>query len=533
MTGRTALSSVASRLCQHVLARVLDWINPLRDPGLPVAAVLTFIEEVGQPDSCWWVVLVALVNLLVVRLVVRLVVLAAFGVLRLLSLALPTRRSGLAPVQGGGTMDPYVFGYRGVTFRVAYGYPERYRPYYCVQAERGQEQATGWVRYATLGLLEASIECLEFYDNPAWLRSALTLSNEGEPEGWAVSCARGAGSSLSVVFDDPLVEDLAAWIAADYRSRFSAIVALMEEGGPGLPADYCLLWFYELCAAADINPCEQPTPVELAAAFRLVEAGAAHEVREQAAAGRRQARLLRTAQEMARWNLWVGQNLIGLQPTTVFPAEQLRQGGTPVSFETSRYDLAVTYEPILVGGEKPGGYLEVVGDTLSAYVPPQVADLWYRERWRTDRRAESALFVLNGILRSGGKVLTGDDYLSWVYATEGEAALVALARAGAPIVVPWQRVHFFGIASKFYRVPVSVLLGDEHYVGYGIPGIPRERDWEAALPLSRELWDQVARLHSWVVFGDEERGAWPCKEDIVAHQLEVWRMYSGLPVAFC
>ena len=30
------------------LWRILDFINPLRDPSLTVAAVLTFIEEAGQ-----------------------------------------------------------------------------------------------------------------------------------------------------------------------------------------------------------------------------------------------------------------------------------------------------------------------------------------------------------------------------------------------------------------------------------------------------------------------------------------------------
>lgn len=56
------------------LSRILDFINPLRDPSLTVAAVLTFVEEAGQHDAWYWIVLIALVNWLAVRGVVWLVV---------------------------------------------------------------------------------------------------------------------------------------------------------------------------------------------------------------------------------------------------------------------------------------------------------------------------------------------------------------------------------------------------------------------------------------------------------------------------
>jgi hypothetical protein len=56
------------------LWRVLDFINPLRDPSLTVAAVLTFIEEAGQRDPWYGIVIIALVNWLAVRGVVWLVV---------------------------------------------------------------------------------------------------------------------------------------------------------------------------------------------------------------------------------------------------------------------------------------------------------------------------------------------------------------------------------------------------------------------------------------------------------------------------
>src|SRR6266852_5888362 len=55
--------------------RILDFINPLRDPSLTVAVVLTFIEEAGQHDDTWyWIIVIGLVNWLAVRGVVWLVV---------------------------------------------------------------------------------------------------------------------------------------------------------------------------------------------------------------------------------------------------------------------------------------------------------------------------------------------------------------------------------------------------------------------------------------------------------------------------
>jgi hypothetical protein len=54
--------------------RILDFINPLRDPSLTVAAVLTFIEEAGQHDAWYWIIVVALVNWLAVRGIVWLIV---------------------------------------------------------------------------------------------------------------------------------------------------------------------------------------------------------------------------------------------------------------------------------------------------------------------------------------------------------------------------------------------------------------------------------------------------------------------------
>lgn len=59
--------------------RIVDMINPLRDPSLVVAAVLTFIEETGQHDIWYIVILVALLNWIAVRGVVWLLVNFAFA----------------------------------------------------------------------------------------------------------------------------------------------------------------------------------------------------------------------------------------------------------------------------------------------------------------------------------------------------------------------------------------------------------------------------------------------------------------------
>lgn len=56
------------------LWRILDFVNPLRDPSLTVAAVLTFIEEAGQHEAWYWIVAIALVNWLAVRGIVWLIV---------------------------------------------------------------------------------------------------------------------------------------------------------------------------------------------------------------------------------------------------------------------------------------------------------------------------------------------------------------------------------------------------------------------------------------------------------------------------
>lgn len=528
--GRALVSRIAGSLSGWgALLLLLDLVNPLRDPSLTVAAVLTFIEEVGQSDSVWWIAAVALINLLVVRVFVRLVTLAILGCLLLFRSLRGRHPGGAGTIQGERTMDPYMFTYRDVLFRVFFGYPCRYQMYYGIQAERDGEQAYGWIRYAKLDRMSAQIECLEFFEGSAWLREVFAAPDDG---GWALAPALASASgACSVAPEDDFLQVLSEWMLSDYRQRFYDLIAALEAGIEP-PPDYRILWYYELCRVCEINPCEEPTPRELASAFRLMEAHASFEVREHAALARRQAKLLRRAQELARWNAWVGQHLCGLERTSEVPLAKLRSGGPPVLFATSRYDVAVTYEPICLEGDKGIGYLETFAETTVAYVPSALAQRWYSERWQRERGPVGALHVLNCILRSGGKGMEGDDYMSWVFAHEGEEVLVALARSGAPVSVDWQLVYTLAIASKYYRIPVSVLLEDEHYVGYGVPGIHHEDGVEPQGPLQGDAWERVLRLHGWVFVGDEERGIWPGQRDIADHQREMHRLYTGLPAVF-
>jgi hypothetical protein len=420
-----------------------------------------------------------------------------------------------------------------VTLRVTYGYPSRDHLYYIVEAEHAcqPQRAVGSVRYADLSLAWVSVECLEFFEAPAWLLVAWGLSKgarSSEPSG------SHAPMTFQVVLEALQMDQLAAWVAADYRQRFYAVLAMIEADSSELP-EYRLVWYRELCREAGVNPCEDPMPTELATAFRLVEAHASAEVLAAEAQRRRWNRIIRMGGESARWNTWLGEHLHGKVPTSVYPMEQLRQGGVPVSFAMSRYDVAVTYEPVYLQEEGEGmcsGYLETVGETVLAYVPPEVAERWYGERWQSERTAERALYVLNCMLHCDGRGVSSGDYIRWIFAQEGEEVLVALACSGAPVPVPWSRASCYGLASKFYRVPLSILLGEEHYAGYGVPGISIQESIDTDGPLQGEAWDQVRRLNGWVLLGFEEDGVWPCRTDIDAHQLDVRRMCYGQTVLF-
>ena len=67
-------SYLKTKIDRRWFLRIVDFINPLRDPSLTVAVVLTFIEEAGQHDYWYWIIVIGLLNWLAVRGVVWLVV---------------------------------------------------------------------------------------------------------------------------------------------------------------------------------------------------------------------------------------------------------------------------------------------------------------------------------------------------------------------------------------------------------------------------------------------------------------------------
>jgi hypothetical protein len=64
---------------RRVLGFVFGLINPLHDPSLTVALILTFIEEIGSPDPVWRVLLTLALNWVAVKAVVWVVVNFAFA----------------------------------------------------------------------------------------------------------------------------------------------------------------------------------------------------------------------------------------------------------------------------------------------------------------------------------------------------------------------------------------------------------------------------------------------------------------------
>src|SRR2546423_14884659 len=49
-------SYLKTKIDRQWFLRIVDFINPLRDPSLTVAVVLTFIEEAGKHDYWYWVI---------------------------------------------------------------------------------------------------------------------------------------------------------------------------------------------------------------------------------------------------------------------------------------------------------------------------------------------------------------------------------------------------------------------------------------------------------------------------------------------
>src|SRR5260370_12841161 len=55
-------SYLKTKIDRRWFLRIVDFINPLRDPSLTVAVVLTFIEEAGQHDYLYCIIVVWLLH---------------------------------------------------------------------------------------------------------------------------------------------------------------------------------------------------------------------------------------------------------------------------------------------------------------------------------------------------------------------------------------------------------------------------------------------------------------------------------------
>jgi hypothetical protein len=67
------------------ISTILLFINPLRGPGIIVALIATFLEEVGQCLPWYILVLICLINLLAIRLMSLIVIEALCSFLEFLS----------------------------------------------------------------------------------------------------------------------------------------------------------------------------------------------------------------------------------------------------------------------------------------------------------------------------------------------------------------------------------------------------------------------------------------------------------------
>src|SRR5256885_13845909 len=72
-------SYLKTKIDRRWFLRIVDFINPLRDPSLTVAVVLTFIEEAGQHDYLDWVIVFGVLNWLAVRGVVLVIMKFTFS----------------------------------------------------------------------------------------------------------------------------------------------------------------------------------------------------------------------------------------------------------------------------------------------------------------------------------------------------------------------------------------------------------------------------------------------------------------------
>lgn len=281
-------------------------------------------------------------------------------------------------------------------------------------------------------------------------------------------------------------------LSPGWRVNLSALEALIKEG--------YTLHVEEWGAVKSVQELRamfSPENIARVRAARKAKKEAERKAAEEAA----QREAEKAAREERRWDLWVKKNLAGLVATTVIPLEVFSGVAREAyHFNAKWYSGGVTYRRFTIGNV--AGWLEYYGNAAVAYVPPAVADRWYRQRWEANRGPEHALLILNRLLSISA---FGDDYAEWVSKNVGKGKLVDIARSGAPIPLELGKVWAYAAASKCYRIPIAVDVYNaktrqrERWVGYGAP-------------------NSSDPIEAWVPLGQENQATWPSPQEIA--QLE-------------
>ncbi len=209
-----------------------------------------------------------------------------------------------------------------ITISAGSGVPRCGRIFYPAQAQWAEGTIEGWVQIARLDRTGCRVRGLAFpaEDTISSLIAHLDIFPAGNSD-WQIEHEHAA--SLVRILPPPGVcEQLAGAIKEDYRAHLSAVVAQIAQGD--VPADYARVWYFLLCQEAGIDPREEPTPQELVEALRLCDMAAPTEAKVEASFRRGLARMQRRREAWAQHQAWRDAHLLGLVPTSIFPASVLR-----------------------------------------------------------------------------------------------------------------------------------------------------------------------------------------------------------------
>jgi hypothetical protein len=252
--------------------------------------------------------------------------------------------------------------------------------------------------------------------------------------------------------------------------------------------------------------------------------------------------------EVVRWRTWKEEHLAGLVCTTLHVptpprrfAREYQENWQPtrVHFNAGWHDTGTTYHRFELEGE--GIYTEDYGNASRTWLPPGLAEKYYRLWWEQGGYLESdgppamaqhhlALAILERACE--GFTTFGSDIYQWVFEHVGEQRLIGLVRAAPPVEA--EHGHY-ALASKWYRLPIRA----REFAGYQ-PGSGNTYNYFDGYGQRRlirgsgqdeESWLRDQRLHGWVALGEEERGPWPTEEDLThtrAWSEEASRAFSSI-----